>query len=889
VRLVRPIPGWRPALRIAWRDATRSRGRSALVLVMIALPVLGVVAADVAVTTAQVSGAEALDRRLGAADAAVTVQEGVSRVVQGYDPDESLGATEGDPEAAAPTLDEVRAALGRDVAAVRRQWGSVEVRTDAGIAVVDTAVTDLADPLTRGLFRLDEGSFPDAADEVVVNTTLADRGMGTGDELVTDTGESYRIVGVGESTAYRGRPILVGPSPALAGDDAGAGTTTWLVGGGPVSWEEVRALNAIGATVLSRAVLENPPPDDQLPQEIRDGFAQSTDSAAVAVLALVVVMALMEVVLLAGPAFAVGARRQARSLALLAAAGGTPAQARRVVLASAVVLGSLGALLGVVLGLGAAAAALPLLQRFDSSWFGPFDVRWSHVAAVAAFGLLSALLAAVAPAWIASRADVVAVLAGRRGDRAPSARSPLLGVLLVGVGVAGAVAGARTSQNGEMLIAASAIPAVLGMILLVPVVVAAVARASAGLPLPLRYAARDASRHRTRTVPAVAAVAATVAGVVALGIAVTSDAAENEATYSPSLPPDTASVVVWGGGDDPWPQIENVLAREAPDLASRPLHGVPLDVGDGSFVDISFGVRGHPMLVDSWGASLGTSVLVGEDLTAVSSWLTPADVTRGERALDEGRAVVFAQADLAEGPVRLRKVTYDQEGNQVGRAVRASLPATFVAPVGPAAPVLAVLPAALAREAGLGALDEAPPVALLLEGVVEEDTEQDITEALAAVTTSASFYVERGYQAEDETVIVLLVLGVLGGVLMLGGTLTATFLALSDARPDLATLSAVGAAPRTRRAVASSYAVVVGGLGATLGALVGMVPGIAVTYPLTKVTWQSVDASGDALAGHYLDVPWLLIGVIVVALPLLTAAVVGLTARSTLPLATRLE
>ncbi len=47
-------------------------------------------------------------------------------------------------------------------------------------------------------------------------------------------------------------------------------------------------------------------------------------------------------------------------------------------------------------------------------------------------------------------------------------------------------------------------------------------------------------------------------------------------------------------------------------------------------------------------------------------------------------------------------------------------------------------------------------------------------------------------------------------VLMLGGTLTATFLALSDARPDLATLSAVGASPRMRRGVAASYALVVG-------------------------------------------------------------------------------
>ena len=97
-------------------------------------------------------------------------------------------------------------------------------------------------------------------------------------------------------------------------------------------------------------------------------------------------------------------------------------------------------------------------------------------------------------------------------------------------------------------------------------------------------------------------------------------------------------------------------------------------------------------------------------------------------------------------------------------------------------------------------------------------------------------YVERGYQNDDETLILLGILFGLGAVLMLGGTLTATFLALSDARPDLATLSAVGAAPRTRRGVAASYALVVGFVGALLGAAVGFIPGIAITYPLTSTS-----------------------------------------------------
>ena len=98
----------------------------------------------------------------------------------------------------------------------------------------------------------------------------------------------------------------------------------------------------------------------------------------------------------------------------------------------------------------------------------------------------------------------------------------------------------------------------------------------------------------------------------------------------------------------------------------------------------------------------------------------------------------------------------------------------------------------------------------------------------------AYLYVERGYQVPGSEQVVLWILFGLAAVLMLGGTLTATFLALSDARPDLATLSAVGASPRTRRAVAAAYAVSVGLVGAVLGAAVGFVPGIAISYPLTR-------------------------------------------------------
>ena len=116
----------------------------------------------------------------------------------------------------------------------------------------------------------------------------------------------------------------------------------------------MRDLNGIGAVVLSRAVVENPPPDSELPAEVSQWQWTST-TPWIAVVVLVVVMALLEVVLLAGPAFAVGARRQSRTLALMAASGGTPKQARRVILAGGLVLGGAAAALGVVLGIVARA------------------------------------------------------------------------------------------------------------------------------------------------------------------------------------------------------------------------------------------------------------------------------------------------------------------------------------------------------------------------------------------------------------------------------------------------------------------------------------------------------------------------------------------------------
>jgi putative ABC transport system permease protein len=248
-----------------------------------------------------------------------------------------------------------------------------------------------------------------------------------------------------------------------------------------------------------------------------------------------------------------------------------------------------------------------------------------------------------------------------------------------------------------------------------------------------------------------------------------------------------------------------------------------------------------------------------------AEWQQASAVLRG------GGAVVFGRTTGSVPSARL-----DMSGRH-GPSVR--VPAFVVGVRDSQPPVLGVLSPPVARALHV----RVQTVGLLLTGDTLSTTQNgDLQQVLSGMDGGAYLYTERGYQVSGTQKVVLWILFALAGVLMLGGTLTATFLALSDARPDLATLSAVGASPRMRRAVAAAYAVSVGVVGAVLGAAVGFVPGIAVSYPLTR-------SYGPPGPSHYLSIPWLEIVAVVVALPLLTAVLVGLVARSRLPLVARLD
>lgn len=885
--------GWRLALRIGQREARRAKWRSLLVILMIALPVAGVTAVAVTYRTYDVDTVEGLDRRLGTEAAASIDVQGSAVVRQGIDPQnasEWLDESDADPLDAAG----VKAVIG-DRPLLAAEERTFDVRTDKGVTWASGLETDLNDPLAAGLTRLTEGRLPQGPDEVVVNSNLAFRGPGVGEELLIPNGdidETRKVVGIVESANVRNDPFIAGVDLPV---DYTSDRSTWLVGGGPVTWSDIEDLNAAGAFVLSRSVVMDPPAAARAAdKEIRPPMG-APDPSELVVLVLIVVMVILEVVLLAGPAFAVAARRQARDLALIAASGGTARQSRRVLLGMAIVIGAVAAVVGAALGVGMARLLQPLAQDQVSAWFGPFEVPWLQVLAVAVIGFAAAICAAIVPAWIASRQNVVGVLSGRRSESLPSRRSPIIGLVLVAAGVASAAFGTRNALSG-IPIALGVLLCVAGVLFILPALVSAAARFSARMPLVIRFATRDADRHRTRTVPAAGAIAVTVVGVVTLGIAFSSDQEQNQESYLPSFAIGDAVVhprhSTAESDVDPdatrarWENIAAQVEKAMPGSTAT-LTSSATSEADGRYIAVETG-DGRAIPIDTAIGEFGDLVVAGADGTlpaAVSRSLSERESAAAVETLRSSGAVVFTTDDKlvsSQQSARLVIKEWSEEEQMDRDAVTVDVPATYLDVGERTAPAYAVVTPAMVKKLGL----EPRVVGLYIENArLSAAAETDLDEALAAGQFPTAIVIERGYQETDTAVIVWLLLVTLGAVLMIGGALTATHLALNDARPDLATLSAVGARTRTRRGVAASYALVVTLLGAVPGALIGFVPGIAISFPITTEGWPE----RDSVAAHYLEIPWDLIGIVLVGLPLVIALIVAVTTRGRLPMVARVE
>jgi putative ABC transport system permease protein len=908
------VSGWRAALRIARREAWRARGRSALVVAMITLPVAALAFAAVTQRTFELTPSERADRLMGTGEAVMMwlddrpVHQDTSELVSGPADPVVPGSPNGQASTTAnPSVGRLLELLPRGSRAIGDQTGTLRVRTAAGRATLPTRTLDAADPLARGILRQRSGRALAGADEVALTPAASRRlGAGVGGTVrLADRPGSFRVVGIVEDpTNLESATIVMRTAPPLDDQRGQRASQRWLVAlPGPLTWAQVKQLNTHGVVAVSRYVLAHPPSRAERYPEFPGphGFV-------LGVPALVGGLALLEIVLLAGPAFAVGARRRRRELALVAAAGGTPAHLRRIVLAGGVVLGLLAAAAGLALGVLGAALGRPLIEQYLAHMrSGGFQVFPEALAALAGLAVATGVLAALVPAWVASRQDVVTALAGRRGITRSRRRWVVLGAVLAAAGVGVAATGAWRVEAPLILVGLVVVE--LGLVLGTPALVGMVARLGRFLPLAPRIALRETSRNRTAAAPAISAVMAAVVGSLAVGVMLSSEAQRTRDDYRSWNRP--GEVVLDGSGKegDQRPVSAQALAALRATMPVEQLHliGRP-SCGDGECFVVpqvpaaracpysSSVLRRDPTRAEQRAARrdsrckgagglyryfdlLVTSMIpfvVDPTEVGAVTGVSAGDAGRAAAALRSGAVVVDDARYLANGKVELAVVAIQPSASR--KEVRNLVTAPrFALPHPPRAPVV-LMTSATAHTLGLGSTRS---VALATTSRMPTVGEQDRLQA--TLGTDFGVYVERGPQTGQART-ALLVLAALAGLITLGAAAIATGLAAADGRADLGTLAAVGASPRVRRGLSLSQSGVIAGLGSLLGTVAGLGGSIAVLIALNR---GSADL-WPAPTPYPIAVPWLNVGVALLVVPLVAMLGAGLLTRSRLPIERRL-
>ncbi|WP_203995147.1 FtsX-like permease family protein, partial [Sphaerisporangium rufum] len=830
--------------------------------------------------TFDLTPAERIPRDLGTADVALRPAPPGKVIVQQDDRGNEATEPGTSPHGAAPrTAADVRRLLPPGSRVIQIRAPEQVHYSSRWLSPIRVTGVDLRDPLTQGMYRFEAGRPPAAPDEVAVSPWLVRHGAGIGSTLsLSGIPRPYRVVGVVAPPDNLNRPIAVTlPEGVRPGE-----REEWLADTPvPVTRSDIRRLNAEGLVVRSRVVLagQGGYRDDRISIASIDVNPQRT--ADVAVLGLIVTMSLLEVALLAGPAFAVGVRRRQRELALLAAQGASGRQLGLVVLADGLLLGGLATVAGVAAGLAAAWAVIPVGEALGGGAAGPYDVPAGQVIVVAVLGLLSAVLAAAMPARRAARLDPVRALTGLRGEPRPRRGRPLLGLVLLVAGLAATFVSVhgvssdlwlarvlRILQGPDNLrLAGGAFCAMVGFVLLTPLLVQAAAGRTARLPLALRFAGRDAARNRSRTAPAVAAVGAVTAAFVAALVGVSAMDRWEASRYQPTEVSGALTIRMLPADQKEIPRLRAAVQREFPGVplieAYRPT-GRPAQVS--SVVErCSTSPPGCPQ--GMWEPLIGGADLLG--------YLTGRKDPAAAAALASGKAVVFLPGLADGGSVELDIGGSPLPGTRVP-AEQAVLRQPGVASV--------LLPVSMATDLGLKpALDRL---------VVDPDDhrvtpaeEERLATLLADGDLRLPVKVERGHQTPVTYTVLVLALGAGAALLALGGTLAATGLAAVDARPDVATMGAVGAPPRMRRLVTGAQAAFVAGTGVVPGALCGLVIGRALADQLVGASYFYLES------GPWRAVTWPAVAgtaALVVLLPLVAGLVAAAFVRDRITLTRRM-
>lgn len=524
----------RPMLRLALRDARVNLLRTLLAVAIIAAPVAGALLGMAFLASGSTSVERALVSIPEGAEARITAtaagDAGESAPLQQL-PEGTLWIDDAEVTPAAP--EQLMPLLPRS-AVLHEHWNSPELIATTAIdlapgqeaqASADLSVQGLdasqlsvlqlqeGDAATLDLLTppLTAGRVPAAPQEILLSRTAsAQTGAGIGESVqliappdtgwmsndgrvqavVEDSARGYVVVGITEDPDERAGTGSTAAAwalpewlaPRIAADQAGVDRHFLVTGEEPVTWEQVKAMNALGVVTVSRGALDPYPSRADL-------YPESIDLERLVMTAILGILAVLlsggALILLITPAFTMGAQRLRRSIGAAAAQGADARALGALFVLQGAVLGIIGAGIGILTGVVLRMLLAPWHLSLTGTELGAIP-WWAPLLLLAAAALLGAT--ATAPAAIsAARSDPVDAIAGRP-------------------------ARAESTQHTWLRDAILLVPACLRIVSLL--VVRLPGRA---LAVP-RAATRDAARSRARTAPAAAGIFASTLLLTVLAI-----------------------------------------------------------------------------------------------------------------------------------------------------------------------------------------------------------------------------------------------------------------------------------------------------------------------------------------------------------------------------------
>lgn len=909
----------RLALKIAARTSIRSVGRSALIALMVALPVAGLTTAAVVYNSTQPTVADRLTSELGRTEAMLRLMSpGVPLSQHPTHPAQWTGLQG---EGVDPGL-EVSELLPAGTRIFSQSHLSITAETEAGVAAFEATEGESWHESLAGRFVIAEGRSPRNDREAMVTAaTLSHLGVELGGTVRVTAPEraSVTIVGVLDAQIWADSTehffIREGALGDFPEEERYLGASYYLPET-ELNWAAVERLNEQGATVLSRAVLLDPPP----PGTGFDGYGNGAFGAILVLVLIIGAFAAFEVILLAGAAFTVTARQQQRSLATMTSVGATRRTLFQVLTANGLVLGTIGGVAGIALGIAGAAAFMMITANGSTTQYYGFHVPWLWLLAIAAYAILIGWVSSLLPARTAIKFDVVAALRGSKRPPAERKRTPVEGVIMLGIGVALTLAGGvllailneagRNTSGGHplmwvptVMLMVGPILAQMGLIRCGPLLMRGAARLFSGISLGARLGARDAARNPGRSVPAVAAIMTTVfVAVVGMNLAGSAQQSQmNNFNYGrmPGQVEVALSSIDWGdglnvkrvayGSSDPvaatlrseldvdtlrvLSSVQEPIPGVVPDEQgeSSTLYPAPrpprenlcpwdsdspdnkgLDAASNDFMD-------DPRCSGSFAPMTGFKdhLWVG-DVRDLALVLGREPSTAAQEMLKNGGAVSLPAEYVHDSTVDIAWLTADQVGLADGRydsKVRTETLPAVVDPPGLRGIYFGVFISPETADT-LGIEYRESTVLASLNSPPTTTQTDAVNAALAALQPTRHSGLDL-MRTEVPNFAELWAWGLLllGGLIAVASSAVAIGLARFDGRQDDATLASIGAGRMLRRSFAFWQALLLAGLGTVLGAGMGMIPALGLS--------ANPDLPFNA--------PWLQIGVTVVVLPLVIA------------------